>query len=805
MKKEFFISVVLFLIITLIFFYPILKGKAPFPGDLLVGNYSPYNSNSYFSYAPGGVPNKAQGPDVIKEAFPWKVLVIDQFKKGQLPYWTPYNFAGNPVMANFQSAVFYPGNIIFLLLPFINAWTIFIFLGLFLAGLFTYLFLRELQIGKLPSIFGGIIFAFSSYMVVWVEYGNITHTYLWLPLVLFFTERLIKSFTKKSLIFLILVLLLSLSGGYIQGYFYIYATTAFYFLIKSKIEKTLNFKKALLFLLVITSPFALFLFQLFPTLANFKNSSRGEYSLQQIDTLLNPLWYTITTVIPNFFGHPAARNHWFSGTYIERVSYFGLIPLVLAIAALSLFKKVKEIVIFGCIFIASFFLATNFFINKFFYLLPIPVFSTTVPTRILSLFVFFGSILAAYGLELFLQKKYQKNFLISIIGVSIVVLGSLIFVFVAPKIFSGQHWLIDLSITKRNLLLPIIFVLSFWILYFTNYYSSKFFKKFSVPSFIIGGLFIFITVIDLFYFFHKITPFAPKEYVYPQTEVIKYLQNKAGLFRFWGYGAAYIPSNFQAVDRTFSPEGEDPLHLRWYTELISATTDGKVPAVLARTDANLASGYGPGQFENNKFRQKIINLVGVKYILNKDNTLGAEYRPDNSTFSDKNYKLVWQQSPWQVYENLNVLPRAFLVKDFKLITDNKLIVKTLFDQNFDIGKTIILNENSGIGLNNKLKINGKVEIISYTPNKVIVTVSSDAPALLFLSDTYSNSWKAKIDGINTKVYKADYAFRAVPVMKGKHTIIFEYDSNNFDKGIVYSGIFAVILSLFLLKINLKKL
>ena len=804
MKKEFFTSVVLFLVITLIFFYPVLKGNTPFPGDLLVGNYSPYNSNTYFGYAPGGVPNKAQGPDVIKEAFPWKVFVVDQLKKGQIPYWSPYNFAGNPIMANFQSAVFYPGNLIFLLLPLINAWTIFILLGPFLAGLFTYLFLRELGLGKISGIFGGVVFAFSSYMVVWVEYGNITHTYLWLPLALLLTERLIKSFTKKSLIFIILVLLMSLAGGYIQGYFYIYVTVAFYFLIKSKIEKQLSIKKILLFILAISSPFALFLFQLFPTLANFKDSSRGGYSLQQIDELLNPIWYTITTLIPNFFGHPAARNHWFSGTYIERVSYFGLIPLVLAIAALGLFKKIKEIAIFGSFFIISFFLATNFFINKFFYLLPIPVFSTTVPTRVLGLFVFFGSILAAYGLESFLQKKYKKNLLVSISGISFIVLGALVFIFAAPIIFPGQSWLVNLSITKRNLLLPIIFAVSFWAVYFVNFYSPKLLKKIFSAS-VVGGLLIVITVIDLFYFFHKITPFSPKEYIYPQTEVVKYLQNNAGLYRFWGYGGAYIPSNFQAVDQTYSPEGEDPLHLKWYTELISATTDGKVPSVLPRPDANLASGYGPGQFENNKFRQKILNLVGVKYILNKDSTIGTEYRPDNTTFSEKNYKLVWQSAPWQVYENKNVLPRAFLVNDFRVIADNKLVVSTLFDQNFDISKTIILNETPSIKLDKNLKVDGKVEIISYTPNKVAITVTTNTNSLLFLSDTYSNSWKVKVDGKMAKVYKADYAFRAVAIEKGQRLVVFEYDSNNFDKGLIYSGIFAVLLVVLLLKLNFKKL
>src|SRR4029078_3497893 len=102
MKQRFLIPL-LFLGITLLFFYPLLKGNIPFPGDLLVGGYEPYKSYSHLGFAPGGVPNKAQGPDVIRESIPWKYFAAEQIKKGEVPFWTPYNFSGNPLMANFQS------------------------------------------------------------------------------------------------------------------------------------------------------------------------------------------------------------------------------------------------------------------------------------------------------------------------------------------------------------------------------------------------------------------------------------------------------------------------------------------------------------------------------------------------------------------------------------------------------------------------------------------------------------------------------------------------------------------------------
>src|SRR4030042_7058017 len=162
----------LFFLIVLFFFRPIFIGKIPFPGDLLI-NENPYKSLSVLGYSPGGYPNKAQGPDVIKLMYPWRYFAIEELKKGDIPFWNPYNFSGNPQMANFQTAIFYPFNILYFIFPFNFAWAIIVMLQPFLAGIFTYLFLlKGLGLKKFSSFIGGLAFAFSSYMVVWMEYGN---------------------------------------------------------------------------------------------------------------------------------------------------------------------------------------------------------------------------------------------------------------------------------------------------------------------------------------------------------------------------------------------------------------------------------------------------------------------------------------------------------------------------------------------------------------------------------------------------------------------------------------------------------
>jgi flagellar biosynthesis protein FliP len=188
---------ILITIVVLVFFYPIFKGQIPFPGDLLV-NTNPYRAQSFLGFAPNGYPNKAQGQDVISEIYPWRYFSVNQLKQGNIPFWNPYNFSGNPQLADFQTAVFYPLNFLYFLLPFNFSWTLIIMFQPFLAALFMYLFLRKgVGLKDFPAVIGGIAFGFSSYMTVWLEYGNIGSTILWLPLVL-----LAKTFLRWSPLFL---------------------------------------------------------------------------------------------------------------------------------------------------------------------------------------------------------------------------------------------------------------------------------------------------------------------------------------------------------------------------------------------------------------------------------------------------------------------------------------------------------------------------------------------------------------------------------------------------------------------------
>ena len=142
----------LFLILVCVFLWrPIFAGRALLPGDYLA-EMKPWNTV---------VKPSASSPqwnplqwDAIAQFYPWRVLYARSMSSGKIPLWNPYEFHGTPFLANGQSAVLYPPNVVFLLFDPITGFTVFAALHLFLAAVFTYMLLRALGCRELGAMTG---------------------------------------------------------------------------------------------------------------------------------------------------------------------------------------------------------------------------------------------------------------------------------------------------------------------------------------------------------------------------------------------------------------------------------------------------------------------------------------------------------------------------------------------------------------------------------------------------------------------------------------------------------------------------
>ena len=171
-KERWFLKVFLFLLILsgIFFWKTLFYGLLPIPSDALVGMYHPFR-DYYSDKFPNGVPVKNYLlTDPVLQQYPWKWLAINYWKQGLIPLDNPYNFSGTPLVANIQAGAFYPLNLLFWLGEFSSMWAVFIMLQPVLSGLLMTLWLKENKVNWLASVFGGIVWAFSSFSLVWREY-----------------------------------------------------------------------------------------------------------------------------------------------------------------------------------------------------------------------------------------------------------------------------------------------------------------------------------------------------------------------------------------------------------------------------------------------------------------------------------------------------------------------------------------------------------------------------------------------------------------------------------------------------------
>jgi hypothetical protein len=148
-----------------------------------------------------------------------------------------------------------------------------------------------------------------------------------------------------------------------------------------------------------------------------------------------------------------------------------------------------------------------------------------------------------------------------------------------------------------------------------------------------------------------------------------------------------------------------------------------------------------------------------------------------------------------VYENKDVLPRAFVVGDYRVLHDRQEIFAELSSEWFDPASYVILDEEPGddfVGPGSA-SADSYAHIVEYTANRVTVDAEVSGDGFLVLSDLYYDGWKVIVDGEEDEIYRADYVLRAVQLGEGRHLVEFIFDPLPFKVGLSVSAM-AVVLS-----------
>jgi hypothetical protein len=749
------------LLVILSFFTPsFLSGRLPIPSDTIVGLYHPYRDFFNKEY-PRGIPFKNfLITDPVRQQYPWKYLAVSEEKKLALPLWNPYAFAGTPLLANFQSGALYPVNLLLFFNPFHYGWLVYIFLQPLLAGAFLYLYLRNLRVSQIASALGGFVFAYCGFSVAWMEWGNIGHTALWLPVVLLSIDKAFETVKNKTssklqvkiqnyllwCFVLIAALTSSFFAGHLQTFFYLFITAIVYVLVRwvqsgRKMKSLAPFALSSLLFAVLTAV------QWYPTLQFIAESARSvDQANWRVEGWFLPWQHLVQFLMPDFFGNPTTMNYFGVWNYGEFIGYIGIFPLLLSSTAL-LFRRDKKTYFFAALLLVSLLFALPTTLARLPYEYGLPFLSTAQPTRLLFLIDFSLAVLCAFGFDYF--RNHKKSTVIPLIiftGIFISLWGVLLFV---PSVVSTVPE--NIAVVKRNMQLPtvVLFGTGMVLLSLLLIRNTRF-------RFIVLLALLVMTIADISRFTGKFTPFTDAAYLYPRTETITFLQKHLGNHRYMTTDSRILPPNFSAMYTLQTVDGYDPLFLRRYGELIVASE---------RKKPDISPPFGFNRIITpHEYDSRIIDLLGVKYILSL------------SDLSSPKLKKVFQEGETRVYENSQVMPRVFFVEKVSEVPffDKEEAISFLFDTQHDLRREAIINLDAGHGT----FATGSAEIISYSPSSVRIRTKLSDTGFLILTDTHYPTWKARLRNVDGSVVddlsiiRTDYHFRGVVVPKGTYIVEF---------------------------------
>ncbi len=734
------IAVAALVAIVAIFFYPtILRGKLPAPTDALVGLYHPWR-DLFAATNPRGVTFKNfLITDPVRQQIPWRKAAIDQWKGGIIPSWNPYAFSGTSLAGNIQAAAWYPLNILFWLLPFENAWSLLIMLEPLLAGVFMILYLQNRKLSPEASLLGGISFAFSGFAISWLTWGTIVHVALWIPLALLSADRIFEKKNRATPWVLAAALAMMIAAGHFQVALY-GALAVFAYMVWQGVGLKKQDKQRVLSLACIAAGVSAVL--TFPVWVPFfvetlQSSRVFDTGKWLAEGWFIPVKHLVQFIAPDFFGNPATLNYWGTWNYGEMVGYIGMAPLLFALAAL--FNKPKGFAKFwmwvGGVALL-FALATP--VGKLPYFLNLPVLSSLQPTRLLVLVVLSLAILAAVGFDRW-QKSTSFTLTRPLIFLGFM-LGGMWVVALAGARFAPDL-AINLAVAKRNLILPTAFFLASAGVLFAR-------TRFTRATHLASYALIILVAADLLRFGWKFTPFTPREYFFPTTKVITFLQNAQKPFRVMSLDDRILPPNTAGYFGIESIEGYDPLYSRLYERFMVVAQRGK---------ADLTEPFGLNRILTlHNVSSSLLPLLNVKYVLALENL--------DSPF----LRLAFSDGEVRVYEYLRYRQRVFLAEAIEEMfdaEDEAVLEKVLTNK----PNTVVVQEPLGV-LSSPIQSSESVKIVSYKESTMTLEVRAANPRLLVVQTPYDKLSQARIGGDKAEIIRVNYLFFGVIVPQGEHTI-----------------------------------
>jgi len=279
--------------------------------------------------------------------YPWREFAFAELRARRLPAWNPYLGAGAPLLANYQTAVFYPPNWLMLVLPGPLAMSWVALAHVLWAALGMWRLAGALGLAPFGRGVSALSYALGGYLIARLGSFPTHSAAAWLPWLLWLVHRALTRRTWRDAGALALAVGLLLLAGHAQTAWYGLLGAGAYALWRALWADRgtpwrLRARGLALAGLGVALGAGIAAVQLVPTAEYLRQSDRaGGLDYAALTNLSYHPARLLTLWMPHFFGTPADGSVFTEGIFFEDAAYLGVIPLIAAGAALAawLFKR----------------------------------------------------------------------------------------------------------------------------------------------------------------------------------------------------------------------------------------------------------------------------------------------------------------------------------------------------------------------------------------------------------------------------------------------------------------------------------
>ncbi|MBI5931381.1 MAG: YfhO family protein [Chloroflexi bacterium] len=723
--------------------------------------------------------------------YPWRQFAFDEIREGRIPFWNPYVGGGAPLIANYQSAIFYPPNWLHLFLSNYYAMGLIAILHVFWAGLGMWLFTGHLGFAPLGRGVSVLSFALGNYCIARFGSFPTTDAAAWIPWMFWITLRILEQRRLRDIGLMGMITGMQLLAGHAQTTWYGLVALGLFALWYTRwparpTAPKLRFLALLLCGIALVLGLGVAAIQLVLTQELLSQSQRsGGVDYKVLTNLSYAPARIFTMFTPRFFGTPADGSYLTKGrgVYFEDTAYIGFLPLISAIAAMiGWFQRRKllkhhpifrSVPFWSLLSLAGLLLATGRF-GPFYPFLynHVPTFDNfREPVRWLIWPAFGLSILAGIGAHgwgrsprvifwtrlsaaagggivvvsllsaLFLQTADSEA--LQVLVRAMVALGVVIFISAILTLTQPPTGLASSSLARWQIAV-LIFIAGdlIWSALGLNPTVSRDFyqRDFSISK-PIGRLYWF------------------EDY----EKKVKFddyfdLDDYRVATRRWLSARTSLLPNLNMLDDIAIFNNFDPLepdaHVR-YIELIE--------------DAGPNSG-------------KLLWAAGVGQTYGETQPRG---------WQGEGTEFITPLEPSTVWMVPNAIP----------VANQTEATQQLLNRDWSPDQTVIIEAADFEPITDASFTEAEVEVLSERPNERRYRVTSDGAGYLVLASTWYPGWEVEIDGQEATLYQANLTFQAIEIPAGGADVTLRYRPNGFGAGVLVTFI-AVLLCLMLIAIGL---